>query len=218
MCAAGHVLVAQLCRCCSVAKLCPTLCDPMDCRTPGPLSSTFSENSLKCSVSLLKWGILFNYASHMARLHISEEIKGNPPMYLEGGDDTCLASDVNTSQACPLPAVEPTASCRWGRLSGGWSPCRDAYTVAPAERPSMHFCFLGSHLLVLIIGAHASPVLFSVWPVLSNSLFPVQLITGQMSKPIAWEEFPLGKWILPTWRCPQFLSCSPITTDYRGLI
>ena len=27
-------LLAQWC-CCSVAKLCPTLCDPMDCSTPG---------------------------------------------------------------------------------------------------------------------------------------------------------------------------------------
>ena len=25
----------HLCCCCSVAKLCPTLCDPMDCSTPG---------------------------------------------------------------------------------------------------------------------------------------------------------------------------------------
>jgi len=34
-------------RSCSVAKLCPTLCDPMDCSMPGPLSSTVSQSLLK---------------------------------------------------------------------------------------------------------------------------------------------------------------------------
>ena len=29
------VLIATLDCCCSVAQLCPTLCDPMDCSTPG---------------------------------------------------------------------------------------------------------------------------------------------------------------------------------------
>ena len=33
--------------CCSVAKLCPTLCNPMNFNTPGPLSSTISQSLLK---------------------------------------------------------------------------------------------------------------------------------------------------------------------------
>ena len=33
--------------CCSVAKLCPTLCNPMDCSTPGFLSFTTSWSLLK---------------------------------------------------------------------------------------------------------------------------------------------------------------------------
>ena len=33
--------------CCSVAKSCPTLCDPMSCSTPGSLSSTTSQSLLK---------------------------------------------------------------------------------------------------------------------------------------------------------------------------
>ena len=33
--------------CCSVAKLCPTLCDPMDCSTRTSLSLTISRSSLK---------------------------------------------------------------------------------------------------------------------------------------------------------------------------
>jgi len=32
---------------CSVAKSCPALCDPMDCSTPAPLSSTISRSLLK---------------------------------------------------------------------------------------------------------------------------------------------------------------------------
>ena len=31
----------------SVTQLCPTLCDPMDCRTPGPLSITNYQSLLK---------------------------------------------------------------------------------------------------------------------------------------------------------------------------
>ena len=30
------------CYCCSIAKLCPTLCDPVDCSTPGSVSLTVS--------------------------------------------------------------------------------------------------------------------------------------------------------------------------------
>ena len=33
--------------CCSVAKLCPTLCDPVDCSTQAPLSFTISQSLLK---------------------------------------------------------------------------------------------------------------------------------------------------------------------------
>ena len=33
--------------CCSVAQLCPVLCDPMDCSTPGSLSITNSQSLLK---------------------------------------------------------------------------------------------------------------------------------------------------------------------------
>ena len=33
-------------RCCSVAQSCPTLCDPMDCSTPGFLSFTISQSLL----------------------------------------------------------------------------------------------------------------------------------------------------------------------------
>ena len=33
--------------CCSVTKLCPTLCDPMDCSTPASLSFTISRSLLK---------------------------------------------------------------------------------------------------------------------------------------------------------------------------
>ena len=32
---------------CSVAQLCPVLCDPMDCNTPGSLSFTISQSLLK---------------------------------------------------------------------------------------------------------------------------------------------------------------------------
>ena len=35
------------CCCCSVAQSCPTLCDPMDCSTPGSLSITNSLSFLK---------------------------------------------------------------------------------------------------------------------------------------------------------------------------
>ena len=35
------------CCCCSVAQSCPTLCDPMDCSTPGSLSFTISRSLLK---------------------------------------------------------------------------------------------------------------------------------------------------------------------------
>ena len=31
----GNILLGRICCCCSVAKSCPTLCDPMDCSTPG---------------------------------------------------------------------------------------------------------------------------------------------------------------------------------------
>ena len=33
--------------CCSVAKSCPTLCDPMDCTCQAPLSFTISQSLLK---------------------------------------------------------------------------------------------------------------------------------------------------------------------------
>ena len=33
--------------CCSVAKLCPTLCDPVDCTRQAPLSFTISQSLLK---------------------------------------------------------------------------------------------------------------------------------------------------------------------------
>ena len=36
-----------VCCCCSVAKLCLTLCDPMDCSTPDFLSFTISSSLLK---------------------------------------------------------------------------------------------------------------------------------------------------------------------------
>ena len=45
------VTLSVICRhrhcCCSVAKLCLTLCNPMDCRMPGPLSSPISWSLLK---------------------------------------------------------------------------------------------------------------------------------------------------------------------------
>ena len=35
------------CRCCcSVAKSCPTLCEPLDCITPGSLAATISQSLL----------------------------------------------------------------------------------------------------------------------------------------------------------------------------
>ena len=42
----GHNLKGQGC-CCSVAKPCPTLCDPVDCSMPGSLSSTISKSLLR---------------------------------------------------------------------------------------------------------------------------------------------------------------------------
>ena len=36
-----------ICCCCSVAKLCLTLCDPIHCSTPSPLSFTISQSLLK---------------------------------------------------------------------------------------------------------------------------------------------------------------------------
>ena len=33
--------------CCSITQLCPTLCNPMDCSTPGSLSFTISQSLLK---------------------------------------------------------------------------------------------------------------------------------------------------------------------------
>ena len=42
----GTKLNHQHC-CCSVAKWCLTLCDPMDCSTPAPLSSAISQWFLK---------------------------------------------------------------------------------------------------------------------------------------------------------------------------
>ena len=33
--ASGLITSRQTCCCCSVAQSCPTLCDPMDCSTPG---------------------------------------------------------------------------------------------------------------------------------------------------------------------------------------
>ena len=43
----------RYCCCCSVAKLCPTLCDPMDCSTPG-FSFTVSQSLLKL-ISIESW-------------------------------------------------------------------------------------------------------------------------------------------------------------------
>ena len=40
-------LVRQISICCSNAKSCPTLCSPMDCSVPGPLSFTMSQGLLK---------------------------------------------------------------------------------------------------------------------------------------------------------------------------
>ena len=37
--------IKNLCRCCSVTKSCPILCDLMDCSTPGFLSFTLSRSS-----------------------------------------------------------------------------------------------------------------------------------------------------------------------------
>ena len=37
----------KICYYCSVTKLCPTLCDPMDCKTPGFPSFTASQSLLK---------------------------------------------------------------------------------------------------------------------------------------------------------------------------
>ena len=42
----GDVCDGAYC-CCSVAKSCPTLCDPMDCSTQASLSSTDSRSLLK---------------------------------------------------------------------------------------------------------------------------------------------------------------------------
>ena len=40
-------LTFQPFRCCSFTKLCPTLCDPMDCSSPDSLSFTISQSLLK---------------------------------------------------------------------------------------------------------------------------------------------------------------------------
>ena len=59
------------CSCYSVAKMCPTLCDPMDCSIPGFLSFTNSWSLLKfMSIELTIWtfvsktmSVLFNTLS-----------------------------------------------------------------------------------------------------------------------------------------------------------
>ena len=43
----GDERIYSHCCCCSVAKSCLTLCDPMDCSTPGFLSFTISQSLLK---------------------------------------------------------------------------------------------------------------------------------------------------------------------------
>ena len=39
--------VSDLVFCCSIAQLCPTLCNPVDCSTPGSLSFTVQQSLLK---------------------------------------------------------------------------------------------------------------------------------------------------------------------------
>ena len=41
------LILLHFCCCFSVAQLCPTLCDPIDCSMPGFLSYTISQNLLK---------------------------------------------------------------------------------------------------------------------------------------------------------------------------
>ena len=55
--------------CCSVTQSCPTLCDPMDCSTPGSLSSIISQSLFKfMSIELVMPSNHLTLCHHLLRL------------------------------------------------------------------------------------------------------------------------------------------------------
>ena len=81
--------------CCSVTKSCPTLCDPIDCSTPGSsvsLSPRICSNSCPLSqwcylsnhltlygnILLIMWISFMNYFISILFKHIIIKLRGNP--------------------------------------------------------------------------------------------------------------------------------------------
>ena len=69
--------------CCSVAKSCLTICDPMDCSMPAPLSSTISQSLLKLmsieSMMLSNHLILCHPLLHLPSIFPSIRVFSNEP-------------------------------------------------------------------------------------------------------------------------------------------
>ena len=140
-----------LCCCCSVTQECPTLCDPMNCSTPGLPSLTISQTLPKFmaiasvippSHLILWWPLLLPLSSQ------SFPASGTFPM-----SSLCESNDQNTG-ASASASVLPLNIQGWSpsRLTGllsnfavnPWCP-RDFQESSPAQfkgTNSLAFCLL----------------------------------------------------------------------------
>ena len=122
----------------SVTKLHPTLCNPMDCRTPGSLSFTISWSSLKVmffeSEMLSNHLILCTPFSFCPQSFPASESFPMSQLFTSGGQS------VGVSQHCPPPLLKTQQ--REGTQAFGWiNKCR-TISLSYVRRQK---CLLFSH-------------------------------------------------------------------------
>ena len=82
MCVCVYIYI-YICCVVLVAQLCPTVCDPMDCSPPGPLSMEFSRQEYWSGLHSLLQGIFSTQGSNLGLLHCRQILyqlshQGNP--------------------------------------------------------------------------------------------------------------------------------------------
>ena len=121
----GHGLT-QLC---SVAQLCPTLCDPMDCSTPGFLSFTSGWSLLKLiSIELV---MPFNYLTLSCPLLLLPSVLSGIRVFSK---ESALPIRWSMYWSFSFSIILPMNIQGWFLLRLVWSPCspRDSQESSPA--------------------------------------------------------------------------------------
>ena len=91
--------LALSCHCCLVAKSCLTLCDPMDCSPPGPLSMDFSRQEYWSGLPFLSAGDLPDpgvkpVSPALAGRFFTTEPPGKPLALSKSSDNCTIAGSV----------------------------------------------------------------------------------------------------------------------------